>query len=226
MRICVIFRGENVRKNHYDFNRRYTDILMCWENIKKSIYNDLFENGYSCEIAFITYESEILKNIKEIIKPRYIEIHKKEDQFKNFADVISFISKHQNEYDRFVILRCDMMYRKYITKWPKWNKKGIFILNKDVHWPSVKLYSDVFFMLDSDFLDDFKDAFFKGKHECTIHGLGGYLYKNNIKFNLMYEEYYHMWKHPLCAVASLEEEPNLDDAEYAGEPIEDVSQWN
>jgi hypothetical protein len=225
MKICVIFRGENVRKRHSDRNRKYIDILMCWDNIKKTIYNDLLLNGHECDFAFVTYNSDILENIKVTIKPKHIEIHNQETQAKNFEDVISFVSQKKNEYDRFIILRCDIMYRKYITKWPKWNESGIFILNKDIHWPSQKLYSDVLFMVDSPFLDNFKNAFYFEKNDGYIHTLGKYLYINQIPFHLMYDTYYHMLQHPLCAIASLEEEPDLN-IEYMGKTVLDVSQWN
>ena len=41
----------------------------------------------------------------------------------------------------------------------------------------------------------------------------------------MYDDYYHMNIHPLHSLASLEDEPDLNNP-LVIEPIKDVSQWN
>ena len=109
MKICIIFRGENVRKSHSDINRKYTDILQCWNNIKNTILDDLVKNGDEYEIAFITYPGELIDSIKEIINPKHILLYEKETQCKNFADCITFMTNNKPLYDRFVILRCDFI---------------------------------------------------------------------------------------------------------------------
>jgi len=198
---------------------------MCWDNWKKTIYDDLINNGYECDIVFITYPSEILEKIKNIIKPKYIKLNKKTSQTANFANVLTFANNHKNEYDRFVILRCDFRYRFTITKWPKWNETGMTLVNRDVHWPSQKLYSDIVFIVDVDFVDSFTNAFNSSIYGDTIHGLGQFLYNNNIPFHLMYEDYYHMNFHPLHSLGSLEDEPDLENI-LIMEPLLDISQWN
>ena len=225
MKICIIFRGENVRKSHSDINRKYTDILQCWNNIKKTILDDLVKNGDEYEIAFITYPGELIDSIKEIINPKHILLYEKETQCKNFADCITFMTNNKPLYDRFVRLRCDFRYNMYISQWPKWNETGIILVNKDVHWPTRKLYADVVFIVDSTHLEYFNTAFRSNIFGDTIHGLGGYLYNNNIPFHLMYEDYYNILNHPLHSISSLEEEPNLQKPKQS-EPIKDVSQWN
>jgi hypothetical protein len=225
MKVCIIFRGDNVRESHTDVNRRYIDILMCWDNLKKTLVDDLINNGHECEIVFITYPSEIIEKIKEVINPKYIEIHNKEYQKKNFEDVVTYMNNHKNEYDRFVILRCDFRYRFGITKWPKWNETGLFLVNKDVHWPSRYLYSDILFIVDSNSLNLFSSAFSYTKYCDTLHDMVTYLYVNKDPFHLMYDEYYHMDKHPLHSLASLEPEVDLDNP-LVFEPINDISQWN
>lgn len=223
MRVCIIFRGENVRDSTP--TRNYIDAIMCWDNWKKTIYDDLINNGNECDIAFVTYPSKILQNVKDIINPKYITINNKINQTTNFKDILSFMRNHKNEYDRFVILRCDFRYRFDITKWPKWDENGIILANRDVHWPSQKLYADTVFIVDSNFVDIFSKAFYEDIFGDTIHGLGRFLYNNNISFSLMYEDYYHMNIHPLHALASLENEHDINNLKNII-PLSDISQWN
>ena len=225
MRVCVIFRGENVRESHSDSSRKYIDALMCWDNWKKTIYDDLINTGNECDIVFVTYPSKILQDIQNVINPKYIKINNRINQTTNFKDVLTFMNNHKNKYDRFVILRCDFRYRFSITKWPKWNENGIILVNKDVHWPNAKLYADVIFIIDSDSIEIFNNAFYSYILGDTIHGIGLALYNNNIAFHLMYDDYYHMNIHPLHSLASLEDEPDLNNP-LVIEPIKDVSQWN
>lgn len=225
MKVCLVFRGDTYRGPHADVNRKYIDILMCWDNLKKTLLDDLTNNGHEYEIAFITYPNEFIKKIIEVINPKHIKLYNKEVQSKNFGDVITFMQETKHDYDRFVILRCDFRYKIRITHWPKWEKKGIFIVNKDVTWPSSKLYADVMFMVDSYEIDTFERAHYLSVFNETIHGLGRYLYVNNIPFHLMYEDYYHMNNHPMQSLASLEDDPDIDNPIYI-EPIRDVSQWN
>jgi hypothetical protein len=196
-----------------------------WNNIQKTIIHDLIHHGHTCETCFITYPSNIIYDIHKITKNIYL--YKKKDQSTNFKDVITFMDNHKHIYDRFIILRCDFRYYVNITKWPKWNETGIILVNKDVHWPTLKLYSDVLFIVDNHSVDNFKLAFdyscFKSIYD--VHHLGQYLYMNNIPFHLMYEEYYHMDDHPIHSLASLEDEPNLTIIKKIN-PIKDVSKWN
>jgi hypothetical protein len=185
----------------------------------------LVKNGHEYEIVFITYPSEIIESIKEIINPKHIFLYEQETQSKNFTDCITFMTNNQTLYDRFVILRCDFRYNLYISQWPKWNETGIILVNKDVHWPTRKLYADVLFIVDSSHLKCFDVAFHSSIYCNSIHGLGGYLYNNNIPFHLMYEDYYHILDHPLHSISSLEQEPDLQIRKQS-ESIKDISHWN
>jgi len=128
------------------------------------------------------------------------------------------MKNNENNYDRFVILRCDFTYRIPIILWPKWNNTGIIVVNRDVHWPSKKLYADVLFICDSSSIYNFENAVLSIKDHKTLHELPKYLYDNNIQFTLMYDEYYHMNAHPLHI---LETTHNNDPTH-----ITDISQWN
>ena len=209
MKICVIVRGHCVREGNP--HRKYVDSLICWPNWKTTFCN--------MDFVFITYPSSIINQIKETIQPVHIELHQPITQIENFADVLAFMDNNRNNYDRFVIIRSDITYKKSADQWPNWDKNGIILTNKDVHWPSKKLYGDTVFIVDSPMIDIFSEAFYSNIYGETLHGIGQYLYENNVPFYLMYEEYYHMNKHPLHWLASLEP------TDYCS-PVMDVSQWN
>lgn len=225
MKVCIIFRGHNVRFS--DQTRRYIDILMCWNNLKKIIPDDLTQNGYDYDLVFITYQSGIINLINQVIKPKQLIQIDCNNQGENMLHINEFMKNHKNEYDRFVILRCDMMYRIPITKWPRWNENGIILTNKDVHWPTRKLYSDTIFIVDGNMIDLFTESarYSNARETAHLHYMGEYLFINNIDFHLMYDEYYHMINHPLQALASLEDTPDLDNP-LLGIPVTDISQYN
>lgn len=208
-KICVIVRGHCVREGNP--HRKYVDSLMCWPNWKSTFCN--------ADFAFVTYPASIINQIKETIQPVHIELHQPVTQIENFANVLAFMENNRNNYDRFIIVRSDITYKKPADQWPNWNKHGIILINKDVHWPSKKFYSDTLFIVDSHMIDIFSEAFYSNIYEETLHGIGQYLYENNIPFHLLYEEYYHISKHPLYWMASLDP---TDDCS----PVTDVSPWN
>lgn len=63
MRACVIFRGENLRYIHGVANA-----LDCVDNWKKTIIDII-----GCDIVFITYNSPILEQLIEKLKPVYVQ---------------------------------------------------------------------------------------------------------------------------------------------------------
>ena len=58
------------------------------------------------------------------------------------------------KYDRFIIIRFDIIYRIKITEWPKWNEKGLFIVNREKHWLDERLCSDFVFIDDKKSVED------------------------------------------------------------------------
>lgn len=227
MRILVIFRGHNVRgATHTPHERAYVDILKCWSNIHLSIINDL-NNLHTVDIAFITYDSEIIHLIKEIIQPKYINLFPCISQRENFREVLKFIKVNEDSYDRFIVLRCDIVYKNYITKWPKWDYKGIILLGKDVHWPTQKLYYDILFIIDSSTIDillSLGDSIYHGEN---MHALGRALEINNINFKIMYDDYYHVTDHPIIDIASVNEIPVFDKPYVDNaKKLDDISKWN
>jgi len=225
MKICIVFRGHNARLT--DQTRRYIDVLMCWDNIKSVITDDLSRNCHEYDVVFITYPSKIVDSIKRLIQPKHFIQLQCNNQGENMLHITEFMNIYRSEYDRFVILRCDMMYRIPITKWPKWNNNGIILTNKDVHWPTRKLYSDTIFIVDSHMIDLFTESarYSSARETAHLHYIGEYLFVNNIVIHLMYDEYYHMINHPLQVLASLEDTPDLYNP-LIGIPVTDISRYN
>ena len=208
MKIALLFRGENVRDNKT--GRNYCDALMCMENWKTTLLDDLREKGHSVDVFFITYESTILDSLRNsVLQPKDIIIHPKISQTENFKNVLAFMEARKHDYDRFVILRCDFAYRYKITQWPKWNNGGIILVNKDLTWPTTMLYNDILFIVDSYMLLDFTIAFTNDKYRNTLHHIGRYLQYSKTPFSLMYPDRYLMDNHPLHALVSTEPLPDL-----------------
>lgn len=207
MKVCIIFRGENER--NYE---GYVNACNYVENWKKTLFNDLEENGYDYDIVFVTYESNILNELKAKINPKEIIICEKEgsSQHTNFNIATQYIIKNRDIYERFVVLRFDIIYKLNVTKWNSWDKKGIIILNKDSSWNHTKFYNDIIFIVDNTEIDNFR----KGveymmnidsipvnlrisHHRAMPHHIGQYLYINNIEFITMYDISYDGLSHPL-----------------------------
>ena len=78
MKLALIFRCDTLRQSDAaNKNRNYIDALLCWNNWKKTLVEDLSDHGHVCDIAFITYSNEILDKIRETIRPKFIELHEK-----------------------------------------------------------------------------------------------------------------------------------------------------
>lgn len=217
MRMCVVFRGENLRQR-----RGLTSALECIDNWKEAILDVI-----PCDVVFFTYPSEILEELIARLSPIHVCTSGYDSQESNALAAINWMTENQDQYDRFVLLRFDIMYRKRITEWPHWDTKGIILVNRDVHYPILQLYADIVFIIDCKWTTHFKDAFVgETKYKCSLHHIGKYLENmSDVPFHLMYQKYYHMMKHPLHALHPLEHRPNLDD-DYEGEEIIDISPWN
>lgn len=202
MKICIIFRGENVRPNvKLDKNI---------ENWNSTIFNDLKNNNRitSHYIAFITYESDMLDylisniNPNEVILYPYRNNDDGQSQIHNFDKVNNYIQKNKNAFDRFVILRFDIIYNIPITQWNCWDSYGIILPSKDITWNSTLLYNDIIFIIDKDY-DIFNEAvkymmnlnnvpkhLRYSHHDSTPHNIGQFLYFNKYNIILMYEMEY------------------------------------
>lgn len=219
MKVCYIFRGENERKK-----RGYVNSCNNANNWNKTLFDPLKEKNIEFDIFFLTYDSPILTDVINVYKPKEVRIEPCISQASNFKNIANFLEEKKDQYDRFVILRFDFMYRKKITEWPKWNQEGIFILNKDVTWPSKKYYTDILFIVDKNHINSFNLA--ARSFNGYPHELGQFLYFNNIDFHLIYDTYHHMHiNNPIVSLATYEPEPDLDNP-TTPLIIDDVSQWN
>lgn len=210
MKLCIIFRGEHTRDKY-----GYTDALHCLHNWRLTILNN------STDIVFITYPSPVLEKLVREMNPIHVQTFGYDNQHSNAAFAINWMKEHETEYDRFLLLRFDFMYRLRIDKWPCWDKKGIIIVNKDIHWPSVGLYADMVFIIDRGWVDKFRCAFMDSSPFC-LHHIGRALNDNKVPFHLMYNDYYVATSHPLHAWHPIEKEPNLD-VIYEGVKVQSVN---
>jgi hypothetical protein len=114
-------------------------------------------------------------------------------------DVADYCLENKNNYNRFIILRFDVLYRLPIISWNIWNNPGITLVNRDVHWFDEKLYADHVFVVDKDFVEPFK----KGVYHTTRqpHQIGQYLAIHKIPINLMYDSFYSNAYHPLYTMS-------------------------
>lgn len=215
MRICVIFRGENLRQK-----RGLTSALDCVDNWKETIFDVI-----DCDVVFFTYKSEILDQLIKKISPIHVCTSGYDSQEGNAEAIIKWMVENKDKYDRFVLLRFDIMYRKRIIEWKQWNNKGIILVNKDINYPTLKLYNDIVFIVDSEWVNNFKGAY-EGENKMCLHHIGKYLEKmKDVPLRIMYPNYYEFAKHPLYAIHPEQPRPYIYD-DYEGEKIFDLTQWN
>lgn len=215
MRILYIFRGENLRNK-----RGRQSALDCLKNWNET----LFLSNIEFDIALVTFPSEILDDLKLKLNPKYLIITENVSQEYTMTKVINMMKEKKDiEYDRYVILRFDFLYKIKIDRWSNWDSNGIILVNRDVHWPKLKYYADIVFIVDKDYIDLFEEAF-NNHPRYALHHIGGNLeYKQNVF--LMYEGYYYMHDHPLHALLNLSPYPDLENYN-PGTRLYDISPWN
>jgi hypothetical protein len=222
MKVLFLFRGELERHAR----GVYSTALQCIHNWKNTLFDDLTNNGIDYDIAFITYETNDLNKTIEALHPKIIRIIPCISAMDGFNNTVTVINEEKNNYDRFVIMRFDFMYRIPITSWPKWNETGYIVVNKDVHWPSQKLYADIVFIIDKENTETFFNAWTYATERNSTHYITQYYFIHNIPFHLMYTGYYHMHiNHPLHSLVTYESDPDLHHPILPNELL-DISQWN
>jgi hypothetical protein len=198
MKILYIFRGEIER-----YRDIYTNALIAYEkNWKKTLYN-LDPSKYTCDTAFVTYNHHLLEQLIQLMQPKYVVINERTTQNMNMKHACDLMKEKQNEYDRFLIIRFDIAYRMPIDSFPKWEKTGIFLLNRDVHFPTTKYYTDVFFIVDKKWVDTFSKQHLLHNNGDPYyvdlpHMITRNLFIKNIPFHcILGDKYYHNSKHPI-----------------------------
>lgn len=226
MKYLFIYRGDNMRPEQP--GRTYIDLLMNWDNHQKVFYEDCIKNGHTYDIAFVTYNTSVLKDIIDKVNPKILMLNPKINQIENFKDVIELMLEKQNKYDRFVVIRSDFSYKLPLSKWPKIEQRGIFFINKDAHWINHHFYSEILFIFDNLFIDIVDTCFKKmaktGLFTGGLHGFCKAVYENH-DIICICDEYYHILDHPIHQFSSIEGIANLVDP-LPAKPIEDVSIYN
>jgi len=189
MKICFVFRGETLRGSANSLNNV--------ENWQTMLFKDLPPQDY--DITFITYESPVLELLTSFIKPKTLLIKPSISQIQNMRDVADYCLQNKDIYDRFIILRFDVLYRIPLLSWNIWKKPGISLVNRDAHWYDEKLYSDHVFIVDKGFVEPFR----KGVYHTTRqpHQVGQYLALHKVPINLMYDTFHNNDSHPLYTMS-------------------------
>lgn len=205
MRTCVIFRGENYRTK-----RGITSALECVDNWKEAIL-DVIE----CDVVFFTYPSVILEELIQQLSPVHVCTNGYGCQETNVLTSINWMIENKNNYDRFVLLRFDFMYRLRINEWPHWDKNGIILTSKDVSYPTLRFYHDMVFVIDAQWVDHFKNAFIaENKLRSCLHHIGRYLEEMpSVPFYVMYPD--NLYRQiPICATHPVEPRPILSEGPH------------
>jgi hypothetical protein len=175
------------------------------ENWSNALFHDVRSAGHTYDIVFHTYTSNCLELLTSLLHPRYIELNLSISQTANCKNIAKWLREHVNEYDRFVILRFDILYRIPITQWPHWNSTGIILVNRDKHWLDERLCTDFVFIADAESIQDLAKGLEYTRRQA--HQVSQYFYRNDIPFHLMYSEIYGIQNHPLYLVKGVEPDP-------------------
>jgi hypothetical protein len=178
------------------------------ENWSKTLFNDVLAAGHTYDIVFNTYTSNCLEMLTSLLLPKYVELHPSISQTANCKNVAKWLREHADEYDRFIIIRFDILYRIPITQWPQWNSTGIILVSRDKHWYDERICADFIFIADKEYVQDLAKGLEYTRRQA--HQVSQYFYRNDIPFQLMYTNYYGLQNHPLYIVKGLEPDPVLD----------------
>lgn len=158
----------------------------------------------------------MLEYLKSEVKPNEVILYPyrnnddEQSQIYNFDKVNDYIQINKTKFDRFVILRFDIIYNIPITQWNCWDNNGIILPSKDITWNTTLLYNDIVFIIDKDY-DIFNEAvkymmnlnsvpkhLRYSHHSSTPHNIGQYLLFNNYNIILMYDKILDgVYNHPL-----------------------------
>lgn len=214
MKICILFRGENIR-----FSRGTMNSLDNISNWNKYLYESLTSQGHSVDTTLVTYETGIIEALSHALNIRDVILEPKISQVENMKHLVNYMKTNKDNYDRFIVLRFDFIYRIPIIEWPNWNESGILLTNRDEHWCRSRLYHDGIFVVDSHMVDIFNYSVHQLPPGRLPHDCGLFFHNNDIPFYLMYNEFFTFAKNPLYALAN---GPILDPG-LCYEPMTDIS---
>lgn len=149
MKYLVIYRGKI---------GRFQDLELLYNNFINKIHNPLIINNNSVDIILTSYDNEsyIMDKYKDKFKPidTHIMKYNNSTQVDNFIFVLSTLKNYYENYDRILILRYDICYKKNIMSWDIYNKKGIFFPYKEDSKELFKNHnyvSDTIILIDKEY---------------------------------------------------------------------------
>ena len=189
MKISIIFRGDNLR---YQDGIALNSCLNV-SNWKKTIFDDLREAGHNIDIVFITYPSAILDELTTLIAPSSVILIPNISQSYNFNQVGKYITDNSDNYDRFIILRFDLIYKMRITNWNKWYKDDLVLcLCPDQDNNYRGWVNDFMFIVDKNRIYHFTKGIefmsnYNGNYKLP-HFIGEYFLNNNLEIDKIYND--------------------------------------
>lgn len=159
-RILIVFRGENKRWNNGSFH----DVRRCIPNNKVRIIDSIRKMGYEADVIFCTYDSEYLHSYVEAYNPKHVfkMDYAGSSQHKNFKFVLDCVDTMYKEYDRIIILRFDLLFKKNISEWDTWTKSAIMFPWKDnnaTEYEERKYCQEVIIAIPCELFKEFKDLY-------------------------------------------------------------------
>jgi hypothetical protein len=143
MSILIVFRGNCDRNEQIDY---------IYENHKIKISNYLEENGYKIDYLISSYNEnlEILDKWARFLNPIQIFTMNSHgsNQAHNFIFTIKNIHNHVDykNYDKILIIRFDIIYKRGMKFWNILNKNGFIVPFKE---DSIELYNNTKYTADS-----------------------------------------------------------------------------
>lgn len=189
------------------------------ENWQKYLFQPLVSSGHTFDVVLATYETQIVELLAQMLHAKETLLKPQVSQVENMKTVVNYMKDHKDEYDRFIILRFDILYKIMIDKWPTWNEFGLHLVNRDKHWVREHLYEDFVFLVDSPWVDLFHTAVHQLGPGRLPHDCGRYFYENDIPILLMYESFHPNHANPLHAFAR----DQIVDPDPSYETITDIS---
>lgn len=154
MKIAILFRGfhyyenKNIVRGAHITRQRTFDYRDCFQNIKNNIIIPLRKN-HEVDIYLVTYHSPIEQQLGNNFK--YIKfVPFSNTQKQTLIAGLEFVKNVK--YDRVIVLRLDLVYKKPIIKWNiPFEKNTVYLPWREYKhlWNKQRRTGDTIFIVDS-----------------------------------------------------------------------------
>ena len=153
MKDLIIISGLHSKDNND--NGPY-DWKTCYESFKTS-YLDIIGDR---DIYLVTYSSPFVDELLDTYKPKGYLIYNisefdKRNQISNFADIMNIV-EDKEQYNRVLMTRFDILYKKKLNEWNVNNSKINLSFNTPMKFPpgdTVRAINDVLILFNIEYYD-------------------------------------------------------------------------